>query len=71
MSVVKNIVNLVSFNPKDIPVVTLSFFVSALSEGLEDTVPKRGFEFDLTEVVHVVIFLDVFSEILRHFVELF
>ena len=66
MSVVKNIVNLIPFNPKNIPIITLCLFVSSLSEGLKHTVSERGLEFDLTEMVHVVVLLDVFSKILRH-----
>lgn len=66
MSVVENVVNLISFNPKNIPVITLCFFVSSLSEGLQHAVSERCLEFYLTEVVHVVVLLNVFSKILRH-----
>ena len=66
MSVVKNVVYLISFNPKNVPVVTLCLFVSSLSEGLKHAVPERCLEFDLTEVVDVVVLLNVFSKIFRH-----
>jgi hypothetical protein len=62
--VIENIVNLISLNPEDVPVVSLCLFVSSLPECFEDTVSERGLELDLTEVVHVMILLYILSKIL-------
>lgn len=67
MEVVKNVIDLISFDPKDVPLVSFNLLVAPFPEGFQHTVPKAGLEFDLRKVGCVVLFLDIFPEVFRHF----
>jgi hypothetical protein len=66
VTMVHNVVNLVTLYPKDVPVITFHLFVAALSECFKHTVSESSFKFDLRKVSSVVILFDVFSKVLRH-----
>lgn len=66
MEVVENIIDLISFDPKDIPLVSFHLLVAPFPEGFKHTVPKAGLEFDLRKVGRIVLFLDILPEVFRH-----
>ena len=66
MVVVQDVVDLVTLDPKDVPVVALRFLVALLAEGVEHTIPEGRLELDVRRVRGVVLFLDVLAEVLRH-----
>ena len=68
MTVVHNIVDLISLYPKDIPVVALYFFVTTFPESFKDAVAESRLEFNLTEMSLIMVFLDVFSKVFRHYI---
>ena len=68
MIVIQDVVYLVPFNPKDVPIVTLSFLVTFLAEGVKYAVPERSLKLDVRWMRGVVLFLDVLAEVLRHFI---
>jgi hypothetical protein len=67
MRMVQNIVNLVSLDPQDVPLVIFNFFVTSLSECFKHTISEVCLESDMTEMCIIMILFDILSEVLRHF----
>ena len=67
MRMVQNIVNLVSLDPQDVPLVIFNFFVTSLSECLKHTISEVCLESDITEMCIIMVLFDILSEVLRHF----
>jgi len=71
MIVVKYIVDLISFDPQNVPIITFNFFISFLSESIKHAISKSCFEFDLRWVSWIMLFLYILSEIFRHLFKIY
>ena len=66
MKLIENMLNLISFDPKDVPVVCLHFLITLFLECFQHTISKCGLEPDLRKVVRIMLFLNILPEVFGH-----
>lgn len=69
--VTQHVIDLVSVDPENIPVVALDLTVPLLPQGVEHTVSETGPELDGRVVRGVVLLLNILSKVLRHLLFVF
>ena len=70
MTMVHNVVNLVSLDPQDVPVIPLDLLVASFSEGFQNTITESGLELNLRKVGSIMIFFNVLSKVFGHLFKL-